>query len=196
MHSIIRLLTKPFRIVTHRLRTQGVKRTLMWLWGRGLPRLTGRLVLDHSQITPQLYVGPQHGKIGKRQLEAAEINGCVNMRVEFDDAAYGLELAEYCYLPTVDETPPALDDLRKGAAFMTRVIDAGGKVYVHCAGGVGRAPTMAAAYLITQGMSLDDAIALIQRGRPYVDVLPDQYARLREFEAAYRNNDPTAPGDA
>ncbi len=186
MRHIAKTLAKPVRIVSHRLRTQGLRTTLLWLWGRGVPRLTGRLVLSHSRITPQLYVGPQHGKLGKRQLERAGVTGVVNMRVEFDDAEHGLALAEYCHLPTVDETPPTLRDLRSGAAFIARVIDAGGKVYVHCAGGVGRAPAMAAAYLVTQGMTLDAALDLIRRGRPYIDVLPDQLERLREFEAACR----------
>lgn len=190
MQKLLTLLFKPVRIITHRLRTQGFQTTLKWLWGRGLSRLTGRLVLSHSRVTPTLYVGPQFGKVGKRQLENAGINGDVNMRIEFDDAEHGLALAEYLHLPTIDETPPALDDLHTGAQFIARVIADGGKVYVHCAGGVGRAPTMAAAYLITQGIPLDEAIALIQKGRPYVDVLPPQYERLREFEAAYGKGQP------
>lgn len=185
-----RLLFKPVRIVTHRVRTQGLTTTVQWLWGRGLARLTGALVLSHSRITPELYVGPQYGKIGKQQLERAGITGDVNMRVEFDDAAHGLALAEYCHLPTVDETPPSLEHLHTGAQFIARVISGGGKVYIHCAGGVGRAPTMAIAYFITQGMALDDAVALVRDGRPYVDMLPPQMARLREFEARYGKGHP------
>lgn len=184
MTNLLKLAWKPFRIVIHRLRTHGPRATWMWAWGRGVTRVTGALVLSHSRIMPELYVGPQYGKLGKRQLERAGITGGVNLRIEFDDAARGLALTHYCHLPTIDETPPTLEHLHEGAAFIERVIAEGGKVYVHCAGGVGRAPTMAAAYLMTQGHTLDAALALIQQGRPYVDVLPDQLARLKEFEAS------------
>ncbi len=187
MHKLFRLLTKPARILAHRVRAHGLATTWKWAWGRGVSRLSGALVLDHSRITPDLYVGPQYGRLGKRQLERAGINGGVNLRIEFDDAAHGLALEHYCHLPTVDETPPSIAHLREGARFIADVVGAGGKVFIHCAGGVGRAPSMAAAYLITQGHTLDEALALIRQGRPYVDILPPQLARLQEFEAAHRN---------
>ena len=41
--------------------------------------------------------------------------------------------------------------LLEGTAFAERIVNAGGKVYIHCAGGIGRAPTMAAAYFMSQG---------------------------------------------
>jgi len=72
-------------------------------------------------------------------------------------------------------------------------IDAGRKVYIHCAGGVGRAPTLAAAYLISTGMPREDAIATIRRARPFIDIMPPQMAALAEFEA--RQREPvSAPG--
>lgn len=184
--SVSRRISKPARIAANRIQSQGLRVTLLWLWGRGVAALTGALVLGHSRITPTLYVGPQYGRIGKRQLEREGVTGDVNLRVEFDDAAHGLALEHYCHLPTTDETPPTLEHLREGVAFIQRVIDGGGKVYVHCAGGVGRAPTLAAAYLIAQGMTLEAAVALIRRGRPYIAILPDQMQRLREFEAAHK----------
>lgn len=187
MQKLLKLFYKPVRILTHRIRAHGVATTWKWAWGRGVSRISGALVLDHSRITPELYVGPQYGKLGKRQLERAGINGTVNLRIEFDDAAHGLALEHYCHLPTIDETPPTIAHLHQGALFIADVVGAGGKVFVHCAGGVGRAPSMAAAYLITQGHTLDEALALIQRGRPYVDILPDQMARLQEFEVAHRD---------
>lgn len=41
------------------------------------------------------------------------------------------------YLPTVDWVAPTMADLKKGLAFITKEINAGGKVYVHCAAGEG-----------------------------------------------------------
>ena len=42
----------------------------------------------------------------------------------------------------------------------------GKNVVVHCMGGLGRAPTFAAACLIYHGLSADEAIKLVQASRP------------------------------
>jgi len=186
MLALVPRALKALRIVTNRLRTQGLRTTLAWLYGRGVPKLTGVPLLRFSQITPQVLVGGQYRGRGKRKLEALGITGVVNLRAESDDAARGLALAEYCYLPTVDDGAPTLEHLAEGAAFIGRVTRNGGKVYIHCAGGVGRAPTMAAAYFITQGMTLDEALALIRRTRPFIRIMPPQMAQLQRFEAQQR----------
>jgi hypothetical protein len=180
--KLLNYLGKGFRIVTHRLRTQGLRTTLLWLYARGIPKLTGVPLRRYSAVTPAVYVGPQYGRRGKRVLETWGITGVVNLRIEFDDAAHGLALAEYCHLPTIDDAAISLDHLRQGVTFIERVVQAGGKVYIHCAGGVGRAPTMAAAYFISQGKTLDEALALIRAARPFINIMPPQMARLKEFE--------------
>jgi hypothetical protein len=170
------------------LRSQGLRTTLVWLYGRGVPKLTGIPLVRYSQITPQVFVGGQYGRRGKRKLEALGVTGGVNLRVEFDDAAHGLALPHYCHLPTVDDAAPSLEHLAEGVAFIERVTRNGGKVYIHCAGGVGRAPTMAAAYFVAQGMSLDEALALIRRTRPFIRIMPPQMEQLRRFEAMQRRD--------
>lgn len=183
MSKLWRGINKALRIVVRRLRTQGLRTTLVWAYGRGLPKLTGVPLLRYSRITPEVYIGPQYGQAGKRRLIEAGITAGVNLRIEFDDAQHDLALPAYCYLPTVDDAAPTLEHLDQGVAFMERVIGEGGRVYIHCAGGVGRAPTMGAAYFMSQGMSLDEALALIERSRPFIQIMPPQMARLREFEA-------------
>jgi len=187
MPNMLSSIRKAIRIVIHRLRRQGLRTTLLWIYGRGVPKLTGVPLLRFSEITPQIAVGPQYGRRGKRHLEAQGYTAGVNLRTEFDDAAHGLALAAYCHLPTVDDDAISLEHLEQGVAFIRDVVERGGKVYIHCAGGVGRAPTMAAAYFIDQGMALDEALALIRRTRPFINVMPPQMARLREFEALRRS---------
>ncbi|MCO5189487.1 MAG: dual specificity protein phosphatase family protein [Anaerolineae bacterium] len=185
--SVIAKARKGLSIFYHRIRYQGLGVTLAWAIGRGVPKLTGVPLLRYSRITPTVYVGPQFNQRGKRALEKEGIVGDINMRIEFDDAAHGLALAEYCYLPTIDDAAPTMAHLLEGAAFAERVIGNGGKVYIHCAGGIGRAPTMAAAYFMSQGMSLDEALALIKKTRPFINIMPPQMARLRDVEAHFAN---------
>jgi len=170
---------------------------LVILWGRVTeqgPGVTGLWAVDHvvrivtgaplrgvSEITPQLHVGGQHRRRGRARLQARGINGIVNMRIEFDDAAVGIAGARYLYLPTVDDTAPAMEDLRAGVAFIGEVIESGGRVYVHCGSGVGRAPTMAAAYLVSTGLSPTEAWNTIRAVRPFIRPTAEQVDQLDRF---------------
>jgi protein-tyrosine phosphatase len=183
MLNPIRPVLELFRIIRIRLKLQGWRTTIRWLYTVGVAKLTGRVSLRYSRVTPNLYIGPQYGRRGKAGLERAGINAAVSLRAEYDDLKHGLALTNYRYLPTIDNTPLSLEHLQEGAAFIDEVIDRGESVYVHCGSGVGRAPSMAAAYLMSEGLSLDEAVKQIQKARPFVRILPEQLERLREFEA-------------
>jgi hypothetical protein len=182
MQKSLRFLKKGFLILYRRLRTQGLRTTLLWAYGRGMPAITGIPILQYCQVTPQLYVGSQFKKPGKLLLQQRGFTGSVNMRIEKDDAALGLALAQYLHLPTVDDDAPSIEHLDKGIDFIRQVVQSGGKVYIHCGAGVGRAPTMAAAYLIAEGYTLDQALAMIRKARPFITITPPQMAQLEQFE--------------
>lgn len=180
------LFVKGLKIAMRRLRTQGPRTTAIWVYARGIPYLTGKPFLSYSRITSEIYVGPQFRQGGKQLLEREGIHYSVNMRVEFDDAEHGLALENYCHLPTVDDTPPSIEDLQKGIAFISDAVNGGGKVYIHCSAGVGRAPTMAAAYFLSQGHSLDQAIAMIKQVRPFINIMTPQLELLHQLEAGMK----------
>ncbi|MEM7028363.1 MAG: dual specificity protein phosphatase [Chloroflexota bacterium] len=144
--------------------------------------MTGIPIARYSQVTEQIYVGAQHRKLGKQRLKRWGVTGVVNLRIEYDDAAHGLMLDGYCYLPTIDDDAPTLAHLYQGVEFMRQQIEAGGNVYIHCAGGIGRAPTMAVAYMVCTGFSVDDAVQIIKRTRPFINIMPVQMAQLRQLE--------------
>jgi len=183
MTKLLKSIRKAAHILIRRLRTQGLRTTLIWMYGRGIPKLTGIPLIIYSQITSHIYVGPQYGPAGKRKLESLGISGDVNMRLEFDDAAHDLALEHYCYLPTLDDDAPTIEALNQGAAFIEQIVAEDGKVYIHCAGGIGRAPTMAAAYFISQGIPLKEATNLIEQSRPFINIMPVQMAQLKRFES-------------
>jgi len=157
--------------------------TLLWLYGRGIPLITGIPLMKYSQITSEIYVGPQYRRAGKYRLEKFGITGTVNLRFEFDDSLHGLSLKDYCYLPVINDCAPTLEQLNNGVTFIRQVIAKGGKVYIHCQGGLSRAPTMAAAYFINQGFSLKEAVELIQHIRPFIEIKSIQMEQLKYFEA-------------
>jgi hypothetical protein len=186
--KFIRLFIKNIRILFFRLRTQGLWVTAQWAYARLIPLLTGNPPLRYSRVTPQLYVGPQYRRWGRSALLRQGIDSGVNMRDEFDDAAHGLSLPYYCYLPTVDDDPISAEHLQKGITFIRERIADGGKVYIHCTAGVGRAPSMAAAYLVAEGYTLDEALDLIRQARPFIKPVPGQMEALKEFERITHNN--------
>lgn len=184
----MKAIAKGLKIAIRRLRTQGLRTTAIWIYARGIPYVTGKPFLSYSRITPEIYVGPQYRLGGKRLLEGEGIHYSVNMRVEFDDMEHGLALQNYCHLPTVDDTPPSMEHLQKGVAFITDAVDNGGRVYIHCSAGVGRAPTMAAAYFLSRGHTLTEAIDMITRVRPFINIMVPQMEFLRQIELGHRPN--------
>ena len=149
----------------------------------GLPNI------KRSQITANLFLGSQYNLIGLKKLKALGITAIVNMRIHsiYSEAQY--EGFKYLHIPTLDNTPPVLDDLKKGALFMDDEIKKGGKVYVHCRQGLGRGPTMAIAYLIKTGLTFEDAFALVKKVRTFINPRPGQIERLKELEQYYKEND-------
>ncbi len=184
--SVIHKINKGIEILRRRIRQQGVYTSLLWLYGRGVPMITGKPILRFSEVTPLLYVGPQFRRNGLEYLRSQGIHAVVNLRIEWDDAGVGIAPQRYCYLPTIDDDAPSEQHLAAGVAFITENIAEGNKVYIHCGAGVGRAPTMAAAYLISTGLNIDEALGKIRAVRPFIFLTPPQLAALQKYETALR----------
>lgn len=181
---LLEAITKRVDILWSRLTRQGLRVTAMWAADHGVRIITGAPIRSKSQITPYLHVGGQYRRRGWPRLAARGITAVVNLRVEFDDAAAGIAPPRYLFLPTVDDAPPTLEQLRGGCAFIAEEIAQGGGVYVHCGAGIGRAATMAAAYLVIAGLTPDQAWARIRVARPFIRPKPAQVAQVERFAQA------------
>jgi len=176
-------LTRALRITWSRLRDQGVGTTALWAADHGVRMLTGAPTRRWSQVTPQVHIGGQYHRRGWRRLARRGVTAVVNMRTEFDDNHTGIAPPRYLYLPTIDDLPPSLEDLRTGVAFINEEIARGGSVYIHCGAGVGRAPAMAAAFLVSTGLSAEEAWARIRAVRPFIRPRPPQIQQIDAFAA-------------
>lgn len=181
------LFTKWFHLFRLHLVRRGFQYGIMW--GMDLiTRLTfGASPERFSKITDGLHVGGQYLARGWHRLEGRGVNAVINMRIEFDDEEAGIAPEQYLHLPTVDNTAPKLEDLKKGVEFIEKVLRRDGEVYVHCEAGVGRAPTMAAAYLVSQGMKPTAAWDLLRDRRPFIRPTLPQVERIDEFALNYAN---------
>jgi len=174
-------LTKGLGILKRRIREQGLRVTAWWAADHLVRAIMGANIRRVSQIDPQLHVGGQYRRRGWPRLEARGITAVVNMRIEFDDAAAGIAPADYLHLPVPDDHAPTLEQLSTGSAFIAEQTAKGGAVYVHCGSGIGRAATMAAAYLTTKGLTADQAWTSIRKVRPFIRPTPVQLEQLDRF---------------
>jgi len=150
---------------------------------------TGAPALRFSRITPRLHVGGQHNERGLYRLRARGITAVVSMRGEVDDREWGIAPSRYLHLPTVDNHAPTLEHLKVGTAFIREELQNSGAVYIHCWEGVGRAPTMAAAYLVSTGLTPDEAWKCIYTIRPFIRPVESQLDQVERFAALHRERD-------
>lgn len=174
-------LIKGLGILWQRLIHQGLRVTAWWAADHAMRIITGANIRRVSQITPQLHVGGQYRRRGWPRLEARGITAVVNMRIEFDDIDAGIAPPNYLHLPVLDDHAPTLEQLQTGVGFISDEIACSGAVYVHCGSGIGRAATMAAAYLISIGLSQEQAWAQIRAVRPFIRPTAAQLEQIERF---------------
>ncbi len=191
MH-VIGLVWKGIRILVVRLVDYGPRQTWLWLYEKIVRIRDGVSPAETSRVTDRLFVGGQHRPRGLAAMRAWGIGATVNLREEADDDAHGLAMSRHLWLPTPDDGAPTLEQLSEGVAFIREAVQAGEGVYIHCAQGVGRAPMMAAAYLVSEGHTPKAALETIRRVRPFITPTREQLKRLEEWGALMRDGRRTA----
>lgn len=139
--------------------------------------------LDFSQVSEQIFLGTNlccdnqaHLGILSKMGVTAEID------LEEEKQITPPKITIYLWLPTKDKTAPTLDQIEAGVALMHSLVKTGKKVYVHCRLGHGRSPTLIAAYFISEGKTLEEAIKIIKAARPEIHLESSQLEVLHEYQ--------------
>jgi protein-tyrosine phosphatase len=141
-------------------------------WRLLKPSGNGKAGMDITWITNSLAVG---GGIWNAENMAAlardGVTHVLDMQIEFDDTPlaqpHGIEVL---WNPTDDDFQLKDPELfERGVQFAQDAMEREGKVFIHCAAGVHRAPMMMLAVLCSEGWEIADAIELISARRPVVD---------------------------
>jgi protein-tyrosine phosphatase len=147
----------------------------------------GKLTFEYSRITTLIYVGTNmccQTHFDKKLLKKG-IKADISLEEKKLDQPFGVK--QYLWLPTKDHAPPTMQQLRLGVLFLQELGKAKIKVYVHCQRGHTRAPTLVAAFLVSKGMSVKDAIALIKKRRKAVHINLKQRKQLERFARITKN---------
>jgi len=88
-----------------------------------------------------------------------------------------------------DFSAPELDDFKAFLEVVHRALSQG-KVLIHCQAGLGRPGTMAAAYWIEKGLSVNEAIKRVRKVNPGVIGTDEQEYSLYEPEAFIASRPP------
>ncbi len=78
------------------------------------------------------------------------------------------------WLPITGGKPPTVDQVKTFRKFAQPLINQNKSVVVHCTSGNRRTGTLLAAYLVTEGESPENAIAMIQEARPTAELREPQ----------------------
>jgi len=160
-------------IIAHAYGAVGIRIRRYFLKRRDMP--------DLSFINENLCVG---GVCSIQSLSRNGIQAILDLREEARDntkefAKYSIN---YLKVGIRDRKTPDKDQLNQILDWIRINVEGGKKVFVHCNLGRGRAPSIAAAYLISQGMDSKNSIKLIKKTRRYAYFNREQQKFLEEFE--------------
>ena len=144
--------------------------------------------LNISWITANLAVGGAPRRRDYRRLAAMGITAVIDAREEAQDDAEALARVgiELLHLPTPDRYALSQEDLLRGTRWALQRLERGGKVFAHCAHGVGRGPLLGIAILIGQGLSAPEALRTVRARRWQASPNDRQIEGLLVFEERWR----------
>jgi protein-tyrosine phosphatase len=145
--------------------------------------------MDMSWVTDRIALGGGiWNDANMEELIDLGMTHIIDLQIEFDDRPlaepYGVQVL---FNPTDDDFEQKPPDLfQRGVDFALAALDEpGGKVYIHCAAGVHRAPMMTLALLRVLGWTLKDAMELIQRRRFVADFADVYVQSVEDFVKVY-----------
>ncbi len=142
----------------------------------------GPLIFEYNKITDYIYLGTNQccQLHFKKELLRKGIKADISLEKERIDAPFGVDY--YLWLPVKDHTAPSQKQLTLGVNFIANLIKNKIKVYIHCQRGHGRAPTLIAAYLISKGKTVEQAVDFIKKKRPVIHPNRIQVNTLKRFK--------------
>ena len=133
--------------------------------------------VPYGEVQPGLFIGR---KLTQHEASRMPVKAVLDLMAEYDEVPAFLQL-NYCNIPILDLTAPSPEQLSQAVDFLKQ----NPNCYLHCSLGLGRTCAVAVAYLISQGQSLEEALASVQAVRPRVRLADGTLAVLREWASRF-----------
>jgi protein-tyrosine phosphatase len=142
-----------------------------------------------DRVAPWLLVGPALRSQDYERLSPEGVTHVLDLREEAADDSRALDRLGIAYrrLPVPNEGVPSDEQFDEVSRWLEdEVLAERGVLYVHCQGGLGRAPTCSMALLITLGYALGEAYRLVRAARPEASPSEVQMLWLEDLERRSR----------
>lgn len=180
--AILGVCAKP---VSHLIVKSGIARQLSWIrrysphdfFSRFVGEIVGIPLRMHCQVNDFMWIGARPRAAGRflMRLQRRKI-------VSLIPTSQGGNLpAGVIELPLDEFVGFHPEVLAKYTQVLAQIKESGSRVFIHCREGVGRAPSLAIAYLMWEGRSYEVATGCILRARPICSINALQEQSLRAF---------------
>lgn len=99
-------------------------------------------------------------------LRELGIRAVVSLTERAPEPLRGDQDLRWLHLPVTDMTPPSVEQAREFVSFVESALADGLPVGVHCLAGLGRTGTLIACYLVSQGLTPEEALDRVRAARP------------------------------
>lgn len=137
-----------------------------------------------NQITSRVWVSARLNRREAAKMRKEGVTAMLDLTAEFSETA-ALRALDYRNVPILDLTAPNTAQLREAVEFISRRARSG-VVCVHCKVGYSRSAAIVGAYLLASGHAhtVEQAIAILRKGRPTAVIRPEARAALNAFHFA------------
>lgn len=142
----------------------------------------GHQKFQFNQITDLIYLGTNLCCTATPHIKVLlDLGIKADIDLEEEKQEQTPDIDTYLWLPVKDHHAPTQEQLDTGVAVIDSLVKNNKKVYIHCKNGHGRGPTLLAAYFISQGMEVNEAIEEIRSKRSEIHIREVQTNSLNEF---------------
>jgi len=145
-----------------------------------------KIPFEWSKIDEYVYIGTN--QCCKTHFDESLIKegilADISLEEERIDAPWGVDY--FLWLPTKNHYAPTPEQLKLGVEAIASLVKNKQKVFLHCQRGHGRAPTLASAYYISKGMSVEEALKKVKAKRPIAHLTERQFNALKKFRQSLK----------
>lgn len=140
-----------------------------------------------SWVTDQIGVSGAFSSSSIPFLQDEDVAAVVDLRSEYSDDRELIEKhgIKFLHVDVEDCYCPEFAQLETILGFVEPFLDSGKKVLIHCQNGYGRSPLVVVAVLVKRGMSIPQAVSLVEDKHPWTAFTPKQekfvYVELDKF---------------